>query len=507
MRNNKMKITKHKSKNIHDFYDHRKNSFIYPNHLDKRNTVALPGSAIAIDLFHLNITNSKKPRDTFKAMIAIDLATGEIVSHALFRLTDVAKGEVPAKKLITPLRHSFAKIHLEKEFIIHVDRGTPFVSKEWHLFIQELGATGSMSEVARPTDNSVAERFIGTIKHQLIAAPTPWPTRVKSLAEIQWVFDQRITFYNHHFRPERACGVTPAQLRPALTAAQHLAPQRVLAYSNHDANHKVIKIFKERSLDSFYLGDHPYVMLKETRDGVKRVEQHNLKIEQKNMQIAQRIDQQLHIIENKIDALHKATRKAPRKRVPLRDPADNTIYNWIMELPRKTHQSSIAFCRFRLAITLLRFTGMRAAEVAAITQPQIETAIKYAHLDVQLAKTHKIHRYVFTQAAREALSRLHVERIQVFQQHTKLAALARPQHWVRFLNENLQPAVQHFGLNIKSHSFRVAYVTHLLKYAPVQQAAAIVGHTDIRSTIAYNRYVPDRNTVIELLERGDLRDS
>ena len=145
---------------------------------------------------------------------------------------------------------------------------------------------------------------------------------------------------------------------------------------------------------------------------------------------------------------------------------------------------------------------MRAAEVAEVTDQQIETAIKHGHLDITLAKTRRTHRYVFTPAAREALRRLHVERSQVFALHQKLAANIRGNNWVAFLNSNLQPAVKQFGLNIKSHSFRVGYVTHLLRYAPVQHVAAIAGHSDIRSTIAYNRYVPDSEHVIELLERG-----
>ena len=90
---------------------------------------------------------------------------------------------------------------------------------------------------------------------------------------------------------------------------------------------------------------------------------------------------------------------------------------------------------------------MRATEVSGVTDPQIETAIKYGHLDIILAKTRQSHRYVLTQYTRDALSKLQVERIHVFQQHQNLAGVIRPEHWVRFLNLNLQPAVKYFGLN------------------------------------------------------------
>ena len=477
--------------------------YIFPNYLDCQNVVAIPGNAIVVDIFQMKTVNTKKPRDSFKVFFAVDLATAEFIVPTVFRIPGKRKGEVPAHKVIRVLRHALRNRDLEVGFILHSDRGIQFASKEWHLFVNELGATGSMSELARPTSNSVAERSIRTLREQLLQCPTSFPTRVKSLREIQAALDQRVAYYNEHFRPKRACGSTPDQLRPALIAAKHLAPPKRITYYNHDVNHKAILKFKEESLESFYLRNHPYYMLRETRDGVQRIELQNIQIEQNNLQV----QHQLHTIEKKIDALKQVTKKVQRKKVPLRDPANNTIYNWIMQQPREPQQSRRNFWRFRLAITLLRFTGMRATEVAAITKPQIETAIQYGHIDIILAKTRRTHRYVFTQHARDAISKLQVERINVFQQHQKLAAGMLPQHWIRFLNRNLQSAVKHFGLNIKSHSFRVAYVTHLLKYAPVQHTAVIVGHSDIRSTIAYNRYVPDRKHVIELLEREEPSDS
>ena len=237
-------------------------------------------------------------------------------------------------------------------------------------------------------------------------------------------------------------------------------------------------------------------MLRTTRDDVKHIKHHFG--EQLEMQT-----QQLDQIKQQIHALSQGTKPPQRKRIPLRDPADNTVFHWLMQLPKPPKQRRISFLRFRMAITLLNYTGMRAVEVAEVTDTQIDTAIQYGHLDITLAKTHKPHRYVLTKAARDSLRELSFERIHVFAMHKRLAGLLRKNHWVEFINLNLLPAVKHFGLNLKSHSFRVGYVTHLLKYAPVQHTASIVGHVDIRSTIAYNRYVPDREYVIQLLERSE----
>lgn len=471
--------------------------FLFPNYFDNRNAVALPGNVIVLDLFKLHIINAKKPCYSFKAMLAVDLASAEIIAYDVYRVLNGKKGEVPAHKVIRTLQEAFKNRTFENKFILHTDRGPQFTSQEWHLFVEQLGATGSMSDFARPKDNAVAERTIRTIKSQLKKCTEPWPQRVKSLAEIKLVFEKKVAFYNHEFKPKRACGITPVKLRPALTALEHLAPPRVIAHPNGDVNHKGVIEFKQQAIENLDLSDHPYYMLRTTRDDVKHIKGN----------FGHLLEQQSHelkLIRQELQALAQGTihKKPRRKRLPLRDPANNTVYSWIMQQPRKPGQWRVAFLRFRLAITLLRHTGMRAAEVAEVTNPQIDTAIQHGHLDVTLAKTHKPHRYVFTQAARDALSGLHFERSQVFALHKRLAGVLRGENWVRFINSNLQPAVKQFGLTLKSHSFRVGYVTHLLRYAPVQHVAAIAGHSDIRSTIAYNRYVPDREHVIELLERG-----
>ena len=141
--------------------------FLFPNYFDNRNAVALPGHVIVLDLFKLNTINAKKPRVSFKAMLAVDLATAEIIAHDLYRVLNGKKGEVPAHKVIRTLQEAFQNRTFENKFMLHTDRGPQFTSQEWTLFVEELGATGSMSNVARPKDNAVAERTIRTIKRQL----------------------------------------------------------------------------------------------------------------------------------------------------------------------------------------------------------------------------------------------------------------------------------------------------------------------------------------------------
>lgn len=458
----------------------------YPNVLDRRNNVAIPRKVYAIDLFSLKIKNLKKPQDGFKAMIALDLATGEIVAHEVFRIPGAIKGEPTTRRVIAALRPYF--MGLEGEFVVHVDQATHFTSWLWAEFMIEIAAIPSMSARGEPRDNGVVERAIRTMKSQLLGRTVPWPTTVKSLREVRLVMDQRVEFVNTKSTPRRACGITPAQLSPALKRLEHLAPERILAHKYDEINLQPLMEFKQLAVSEFrqvYL-ENPYIMLRDTRDDVKYMKRH--------------FEEELKLIQAKLDTLVKKNQKTPRKQLPLRDPAEHSVFHWIMRQPKAPKLWPEPFCRFRIAVTLLYHTGMRAAEVAEVTDQQIDKAIKLGQLDIILAKTRGPHRYVFTQAARKDLAQLEFERIQVFARHTRLAASLSRKAWSRFINAQLQPAVQRFGLNIKSHSFRVGYITNLLKRAPVQHASVIVGHKDLRSTMKYNRYLPNRTSVLELLE-------
>lgn len=73
------------------------------------------------------------------------------------------------------------------------------------------------------------------------------------------------------------------------------------------------------------------------------------------------------------------------------------------------------------------------------------------------------------------------------------------------VNNNLKEISKQYSipLNIKSHSFRVNMITKLLKVTTVQNVANIIGHSDIRSTMIYNRYALSKNEIQELLDKID----
>jgi len=60
--------------------------------------------------------------------------------------------------------------------------------------------------------------------------------------------------------------------------------------------------------------------------------------------------------------------------------------------------------------------------------------------------------------------------------------------------------------NIKSHSFRINMITRLRQNTSVQDATDIIGHRDIKSTMAYKRYALNKKEIQNLLNKINQKD-
>lgn len=60
-------------------------------------------------------------------------------------------------------------------------------------------------------------------------------------------------------------------------------------------------------------------------------------------------------------------------------------------------------------------------------------------------------------------------------------------NFVRFVNEDMAQTCQNYQIlgKLSSHSYRVEWITKLLKTLSVQKVAEIIGHADIDSTMSY----------------------
>ena len=73
------------------------------------------------------------------------------------------------------------------------------------------------------------------------------------------------------------------------------------------------------------------------------------------------------------------------------------------------------------------------------------------------------------------------------------------------INKDLKHTCQinQIPYNIKSHSFRINMISKLLQKTSAQNAADIIGHRDIKSTMAYKRYALNKREIQNLLNSID----
>jgi site-specific recombinase XerD len=78
-------------------------------------------------------------------------------------------------------------------------------------------------------------------------------------------------------------------------------------------------------------------------------------------------------------------------------------------------------------------------------------------------------------------------------------------HLIKTINQNLKRTckINQISYNIKSNSFRINMITQLLKHPFVQNAADIIGHKDIKATMAYKKYPLNKEEIQKLLNKID----
>jgi putative transposase len=91
---------------------------------------------------------------------------------------------------------------------LRTDHGPQYTGSDCEAMCREWGLDHTFAPVGRPTGNAVTERFIRSLKEELI-----WLKDWESLAELQAALDDFRVFYNER-RPHQALGYrTPAEYR------------------------------------------------------------------------------------------------------------------------------------------------------------------------------------------------------------------------------------------------------------------------------------------------------
>lgn len=125
---------------------------------------------------------------------------------------DVMKSQ-EAAMVLSPVARSLATefggpANVPWDLELRTDHGTQYTGRDCERLCKSWGVSHTLAPVGRPTGNAVAERFIQTLKVELI-----WTRDWESITEIRAAIDAWLHDYNHD-RPHQALGwETPAERR------------------------------------------------------------------------------------------------------------------------------------------------------------------------------------------------------------------------------------------------------------------------------------------------------
>lgn len=180
--------------------------------------------------------------------------------------------------------------------------------------------------------------------------------------------------------------------------------------------------------------------------------------------------------------------KTKQIKKPLRAAATTDVYYHLMNLNRLKNERRLSYSRFRVAITLLWFTGLRINEIRKFTEKEISALINDGTLQVYQPKVNTYREVILPPFGQEALRIIQDDISLVFKNHDTLSGNSTPSSWIRFINLRLVEHTEGLYKNVRSHSFRINYATSLLRKAPLEVVAELIGHRDIKTTLKYNRY-------------------
>lgn len=171
-------------------------------------------------------------------------------------------------------------------------------------------------------------------------------------------------------------------------------------------------------------------------------------------------------------------------------------------------------CQLKIIYTILYYFGLRLNEIAILKHEDIIGAMQNGTLTIIHTKTHESKKHIAGASAQKALTLLQSEIDILFNLkgylylggscHNKTET-KDGKRFITFVNADISNTSKVYGLgafNYSSHSFRVNYITQLMKYDSVQKAAQLIGHKNINSTMAYNRYIINKDEAQDLLNQA-----
>jgi transposase InsO family protein len=518
--------------------------YIYPNVLKNQNITAKNNIVWTADITHLKLEGGNK----LEVFLCIDIHTNLVISYL------VSTKVITSSKITGALEKCIKKRLIKKPetlLVIHTDQGTQFTSHEYEQFRQLYKDyfRCSMSRHATPTDNSVTERYNRTfkyhkyqqkfLKHKLdgstiqetIDITLKQNPKFKSYRSIVKKYVEDLN-KKPNTKTKKDSPESKDQ-KVELASRFMLTPEYPKAYSEricHDPRLEEVKryqrdtegVSKNLTEVAAKLGE----IVKETPFDEENVKfrkhlQEQVKaltnIINNNSEITREyVIAALSPIEIGIEQLNsKMDRMLPRAKKKyntqkLRDPMDNTLFPIFLGTAgvSATYQKELRRAQLRICYTILFHVGLRINEIRNLKLQDIKDAIQISQFNLIHFKTNQAHIHILSVQAVKDLKKLENEYHTVFKKYNYeyLFGKQKPIHkksLIRIINKDLKHTckLNNIAFNLKSHSFRINTISNLLRVTSVQNAANIIGHNDIRSTMTYQQYALTKSEIQDLLKK------
>lgn len=223
-----------------------------------------------------------------------------------------------------------------------------------------------------------------------------------------------------------------------------------------------------------------------------------------NREIFQRLDCSFKKVTEDIELIKtKILKRTIRhKSIPLRDPITPQLFQTLLFHSGHSIQKMILPKRIQLRLTylMLYFTGLRINEVALFQYSDFQKILEIGEFEIDHSKTgdmkfrHSIHPegVELIKKYKNEIDILFLdERFQYLgSSATNRKQLMHPKRFINLINLEIKVTLQKCNIeqNIKSHSFRIGFITKLLKATTLQNVSRMVGHKAVTSTMLYNRF-------------------
>ena len=272
-------------------------------------------------------------------------------------------------------------------------------------------------------------------------------------------------------------------------------------------NNLALKLIDKRLMELYDLiQNNPLVVQKYVENAIEYTNENIQKFQDE-------FREEMEILNKKIDRLLPKVKK-DRQTQPLRDPVDNNLFPIFLANAGNVFQrrKNLKRAQIRIVYTILYYCGVRINEIRHLTKEDIQKAIKASQFNLIHYKTKQAHIHVLSKKAIQDLRKLSTEFSIIFDKYNfqYLFGKTKPitdKNIIKMINRDLKNTSEKYQIpyNIKSHSFRVNMITNLLKITSVQNTANIIGHSDIRATMIYNRYALSKNQIQDLLEKMETK--